>query len=126
MESVSASAGTPADYAVSSVDGGRTEIKIGDPDTTITGVHTYTIVYTVGAALNGFADHDELYWNAIGDEWDVPIDQASVLVVRPRHDPGRRLLHRRHRARRSSCDAARASGEHGALPPGADGCRTRS
>jgi hypothetical protein len=66
VESVTASPGTPADYDVSSQSGGITEIKIGDPDRTITGVHTYTIVYTVGAAMNGFKDHDELYWNAIG------------------------------------------------------------
>jgi uncharacterized membrane protein len=83
VESVSASPGTPAGYHVSGVSGGKTEIKIGDPDHTITGVHTYTIVYTVEDALNGFRDHDELVWNAIGDEWSVPIDQATVTVLAP-------------------------------------------
>jgi uncharacterized membrane protein YgcG len=83
VESVSASEGTPADYSVKGIDGGRTEIKIGDPDRTITGVHTYQIIYTMGAAMNGFTDHDELYWNAIGDEWSVNIDEATVTVTAP-------------------------------------------
>ena len=30
--------------------------------------------------LNGFADHDELSWNAVGTHWEVPIEQASVRV----------------------------------------------
>ena len=83
VESVAASSGTPTQYDVSGISGGMTEIKIGDPDKTITGVHTYRIVYTVDHVLNGFRDHDELYWNAIGDEWSVPIDRATVTVVAP-------------------------------------------
>jgi len=83
VESVSASPGTPAPYDVSTEAGGITRIKIGDPDRTITGVHTYRIVYTVDAAMNGFRDHDELYWNAIGDEWAVPISDAKVTVTAP-------------------------------------------
>ncbi len=53
------------------------------PDRTITGRHGYTIVYRVEGALNGFADHDELYWNAIGTQWQVPIERASVKVSAP-------------------------------------------
>ena len=40
---------------------------------TITGRHTYEIVYRVQGAMNGFADHDELFWNAIGDQWEQSI-----------------------------------------------------
>ena len=83
VESVRASTGTPAPYEVSNEAGGITRIQIGDPDRSITGVHTYRIVYTVDAALNGFRDHDELYWNAIGDEWDVPVSDAHVIVTAP-------------------------------------------
>jgi hypothetical protein len=60
VESVEATGGASADYEVSQEPGGITRIKIGDPDVTMTGVHTYTIVYTVEAAMNGFRDHDEL------------------------------------------------------------------
>jgi Predicted membrane protein (DUF2207) len=81
--SVHVSPGTPADYSVEGIDGGLERIRIGDPDRTITGEHTYEIVYRIRGALNGFADHDELYWNAIGTEWDVGIDRAIVRVDAP-------------------------------------------
>jgi hypothetical protein len=83
VRSVSASPGTPSAYGVESVEGGKTGIKIGDPDVLITGSHTYVIEYTVEGALNGFPDHDELYWNAIGTEWPAPIDRATVAVEAP-------------------------------------------
>jgi uncharacterized protein (TIGR04222 family) len=81
--SVTATGGAPAGYTVEDVDGGKTEIKIGDPDRTVTGDHVYTIVYTIAAAMNGFAGHDELYWNAIGTEGSVPIERATVTVTAP-------------------------------------------
>ena len=80
--SVAGSEGTPDEYE-SETAGNYKRLKIGDPDKTITGAHRYTIVYRVDAALNGFPEHDELYWNAIGTEWTVPIDQATVRVTTP-------------------------------------------
>lgn len=79
---VSGSPGTPDQYKVEDV-GSTLRIRIGDPDRTISGRHDYTIVYRVEGALNGFADHDELYWNAIGTQWLVPIQHASVKVSAP-------------------------------------------
>jgi len=80
--SVQGSEGTPDKFKVTN-GGGELHIKIGDPNRTITGRHTYTISYRVRGALNGFADHDELYWNAIGTSWEVPIDSATVQVTAP-------------------------------------------
>src|SRR5205823_8408713 len=80
--SVQGSPGTPNGFKTSN-DGGDLDLKIGDPNRTISGAHSYTIVYQVEGALNGFGDHDELYWNAIGTEWSVPIESASVRVVLP-------------------------------------------
>ncbi len=34
-------------------------------------------------ALNAFDSHDELYWNAIGDEWQAPIESVRVVVLAP-------------------------------------------
>jgi uncharacterized membrane protein YgcG len=79
---VSGSPGTPDQYKVEDA-GASLRIRIGDPDQTISGRHDYTIVYRVEGALNGFADHDELYWNAIGTQWEVPIQDASVKVSAP-------------------------------------------
>ena len=58
-------------------------IKIGDKNVTLKGKHTYVIKYTVRGAINAFGDHEELYWNAIGDEWTVPIATATVEVTGP-------------------------------------------
>ncbi|MSR03488.1 MAG: DUF2207 domain-containing protein [Gemmatimonadetes bacterium] len=46
---------------------------------------TKTIVlrYRAKNGLRFFEDHDELYWNATGDEWDVPIQSASATVILP-------------------------------------------
>jgi uncharacterized protein (TIGR04222 family) len=72
-----------------------THIRIGAPDKTVSGTKTYVLDYTVRGAFNRIttsseADdgtsvppHDELYWNITGDEWDVPIDNASVAVFAP-------------------------------------------
>jgi uncharacterized membrane protein YgcG len=83
VTSVTASPGTPSQYKTSSVSDGETRIRIGDPNQTIDGEHTYTIKYTVDRALNGFSDHDELYWNATGNSWPVPIQHATAHVHTP-------------------------------------------
>ena len=72
----------PAQYSVDN-NGSYVSVKIGDPNQTVTGEHTYTLTYLVRGSLNAFADHDELYWNAVGNQWDVPIDQATVQVSAP-------------------------------------------
>lgn len=82
LVSVTASAGTPDDVETSGEDGNFV-IRIGDPDVEITGEHTYTIVYRVRGAMNGFETHDELYWNAIGDDWQQPIGRMRVRVEGP-------------------------------------------
>ena len=82
VESVTASAGAPSQYSVED-SGDDQRIKIGDPDTLITGAHTYDITYRVRGALNAFADHDELVWNAVGTDWSVPIERASAVVHAP-------------------------------------------
>jgi uncharacterized membrane protein YgcG len=60
-----------------------TKIKIGDPDKTITGEHTYVIEYEVVGALYYRERVDELYWNVTGNGWDVPIDRTSATVTFP-------------------------------------------
>lgn len=63
-------------------------IRIGDPDVYITGKHWYVISYTVENVINGFFDHDELYWNVTGDEWSVPIYLASATITLPEGNVG--------------------------------------
>ncbi len=78
--SVTTSEGTPDDVQITE----RTadvEVRIGDPDTYITGRHTYRITYRVRGALNRFETHDELFWNVTGHGWGVPIEVARATVV---------------------------------------------
>ncbi len=58
-------------------------LKIGDPDVYVNGEQTYKIAYNVQNALRFFPDHDELYWNATGNEWPVPIKSAVTAVRLP-------------------------------------------
>ncbi len=55
-------------------------------------VRTVMIRYTVPNALLYFEDHDELYWNITGDEWDVPINDASAIIQLPAGATGIRTL----------------------------------
>jgi hypothetical protein len=66
-----------------SSDSGYEVFKVGDPDRTITGQHVYVLAYTVRGVLNHFPGHEELYWNAVGHEWSVPIREARVTVTGP-------------------------------------------
>lgn len=70
-------------------------VTIGDPDRTVSGRHTYIVAYTISNALTtltaadltdapGVAAGDvELYWDFIGDGWQVPIAAASVEATTP-------------------------------------------
>lgn len=64
-------------------DGTSLTYKIGDPDTTIDGSHWYVLTYDVKGALTYFPGHDELYWNAVGTTWKVPILHATSAVLLP-------------------------------------------
>lgn len=56
-------------------------IRIGDPDKTISGSHIYSISYRVYNGIgSNFADHDEIYWNATGNDWKVNVERASAKV----------------------------------------------
>ncbi len=44
---------------------------------------TIHLRYKVRNGLKFFEDHDELYWNVTGDEWDVPVYDASAQILLP-------------------------------------------
>ncbi|MCD6495231.1 DUF2207 domain-containing protein, partial [Candidatus Bipolaricaulota bacterium] len=58
-------------------------VRIGDSDRTIIGTHTYTITYTVARAILFHDDYIQLYWNVTGNDWAIPIDNASATVILP-------------------------------------------
>lgn len=63
--------------------GDETTIKIGDPAGTVSGGRSYVIGYDVPRALVARGRSAELYWNAIGTRWEVPISAATVTVSTP-------------------------------------------
>ena len=81
-----------------SEDGPYLNLRIGDPDVTITGLHTYVIDYTVSDALRVITAEDmkdpqmpasisegdvELYWDLVGSAWQVDISSATATVSGP-------------------------------------------
>jgi uncharacterized membrane protein len=58
-------------------------LKIGDPNQTITGAHTYVLSYEIEDVINFFDTHDEFYWNVTGNEWPVPIGSTTVQITAP-------------------------------------------
>jgi len=63
--------------------GSNRYFRIGDPDRTITGTYEYTIRYRANRALLFTENAVRLYWNVTGNEWDIPIEQASAVVRFP-------------------------------------------
>lgn len=67
--------------------GERIHLKIGDKDKYVTGIQHYIITYSISGALSYFSDHDEIYWNATGNDWNVPVEKSDVTVSVPTATP---------------------------------------
>jgi uncharacterized protein (TIGR04222 family) len=53
---------------------------------------TIRLQYRATNGLRFFEDHDELYWNVTGDEWDVPVGYASATIELPAGAAGVRAI----------------------------------
>lgn len=85
LKSVSLDRG-PVPY-VSRRSGANQYLRIGDPDTTITGAHVYRVAYTVGHALLFHENYLQLYWNVTGTDWEIPIRSAGATLTLPTGTP---------------------------------------
>jgi uncharacterized membrane protein YgcG len=63
--------------------GADLQIKIGDPDKTVSGPQRYRIRYRLSGALNSQADLDEFFWNVTGNKWPVPMEKVTVVAGAP-------------------------------------------
>lgn len=81
IESVTDEAGRPLKHE-SSRERHYRKVKIWIPGAA-DATRTVKLRYGVANGLRFFDEHDELYWNVTGDEWEVPIESASVLVRLP-------------------------------------------
>jgi hypothetical protein len=55
-------------------------------------VRTIVLRYRATNALRFFDEHDELYWNVTGDEWQVPIAASSASIELPQGTSGVRAI----------------------------------
>jgi len=63
--------------------GDNVNIRIGDPDISVSGENTYVIKYQIHRVLTKPDDNLEFYWNVTGTGWQVPIERASATVIVP-------------------------------------------
>lgn len=66
---------------------GQLVIRIGDPDRLVQGQMVYCLRYWVARALRAYGEEVELFWNAVGTEWELPIRRATVRVSLPEGIP---------------------------------------
>lgn len=59
------------------------EIRVGDPNRTITGVHSYVIEYDTDHVATKAGGGVRYAWNAVGSEWDAPISDVTVHLSGP-------------------------------------------
>lgn len=78
--SITDASNKPIPYELSGLN--TKSIKIGDADRLVTGSQTYVIHYQIERGIR-FLQTDELYWNATGNGWGVPIESATATVNFP-------------------------------------------
>ena len=88
MEAVTDEGGRELEREISR-EGPYRKVKIWVPDA-VDATRTFTLRYSSPNALRFFEEHDELYWNVTGTEWDVPIRSASALIQLPEGASGLR------------------------------------
>jgi uncharacterized membrane protein len=81
IESITDAAGQKLKYE-SSRERHYRKLKIWVPGA-VDSTRTVKLRYRVSNGLRFFDEHDELYWNVTGDEWEVPIESASAHVRLP-------------------------------------------
>jgi uncharacterized membrane protein len=82
--------GNPLKYDTSR-QGAYERFTIYVPDA-VDATRSVVIRYSVPNSLGFFQDHDELYWNLTGNEWDAPIQHASGHITLPQGTTGIRSL----------------------------------
>lgn len=83
------------------------ELRIGDPDQTISGRHRYNIAYPLGTLVEG----DRIAWNAVGLSWSHPINNLEAHLTTNREVTDL-ACHRGSGGERGGCDVVVVSPRH--------------
>ena len=78
--------GRPVTYVHDTEAGGADAnfiLRMGDADVEITGDHEYELHYVIRGLLNAPGGQPELFWQALGRDFKVPIDHVEVTVTVP-------------------------------------------
>ena len=109
--------GKPTQAQVSRA-GERLEFRLGDPDVLLSfGEHVFTITYVTAGQLGFFDQHDELYWNATGNDWPFVIEKASFRAKLPGRDFRPWNFTREEPVRRGRMPGRFPTGPWNQLPP---------
>jgi uncharacterized membrane protein YgcG len=82
LQSVTSPTGAPTQTQITDQSGGQTQIRVGNPDVTVSGSETYVLKYHLANVMNPFPDHAEFFYNVfVGDS--VPKDTVKVTVTGP-------------------------------------------
>ena len=82
---VSSPTGAPAQYDTIT-ETNDIQLKIGDPNQTVSGTQTYVVSYTASGLVNpdvASSNMDEIYWNVIPTGWELPISNVTVTLTGP-------------------------------------------
>lgn len=104
VKNIQVSSDAPSDTKITT-DGPYKDVRIGDPDLTISGEHQYVIEYDTDHVATKVGDRVRYAWNAVGDEWPVPISGVSVQLTAPARLSDQACFAGPHGST-SSCDAA--------------------
>ena len=79
-----------SDEVQQSSEGDYTRLRLGNAGTTMSGIHDYTVDYTLTPVVLAATDHDRVFLNGTGDQWEYPILHAEydlTLPVAPQSKP---------------------------------------
>lgn len=74
-------------YETSTDDYDNVIIKIGDPDTLITGPQSYQYTYTLQLRDLNLDGQQALYLNIVGDGWEMPMEKVQFSITLPNDWP---------------------------------------
>ncbi len=74
--------GTKLSYTTDTSNGNMV-LKIGDGNRYVHGLQEYDITYHMQNVTQKFNDHDELFWDVNGDQWQQPFGEVSARIHIP-------------------------------------------
>jgi hypothetical protein len=78
--------GTPVSYEQGS-DSAYEQVRIVPWEPLAPGDHRFVVRYEADGVTQFLADHDQLYWNALGHYWRLPADEAVLRAHLPQEVP---------------------------------------